>query len=148
VHLFLCDNKWRLICSVSWRWFQNLVAQNFEISPNHTPCSVTYTVKIIKIAAIVLTIIQTVTSWFITGCLNKKNLVHWNIESYVISHVITPDVTPLFYSQCSWRASLDCQGQEPKKNESCNKHNQTYFLGVYKLWVKNSFTLLALFVSF
>jgi len=36
------------ICSVSWRWFQNLVAKKYEISPKQTLCSKTYRVKLSK----------------------------------------------------------------------------------------------------
>jgi len=58
----------------------------------------TYTVKIIKIPVIVLTITKTVTSSIIIMCPNKKQ-VFWNMEGYVSYHVAMPDVTPLFYSQ-------------------------------------------------
>jgi len=47
-----------------------------------------------------------------------------------------PDITHFFFSQCSWRSSFHSQSEEPKKNANCNKHNQTYFMGLYKFWVK------------
>jgi hypothetical protein len=48
---------------------QTLVAEKYEISPTQTHCSVTYTVKIIKITAIVLTLIQ-----------NRKKLNHFSVS--------------------------------------------------------------------
>jgi hypothetical protein len=81
------------------------VAQKYEISPTQTPCSVTCTVKIIKITAIVLTITKTVTSSIITVCINKEKMVSWNLEIYdisdvmkiyVISDVLTPDINTRF----------------------------------------------------
>jgi hypothetical protein len=49
------------------------VTQQYEISTIQTLCTVRYTVKIIKIIVIILTITQTATSWNITVCPNKKN---------------------------------------------------------------------------
>jgi hypothetical protein len=51
----------------------DLLTQKYEISQTQAPCSLTYTVKIIKITAIVLTIIKTVTNCAISVCLNKKD---------------------------------------------------------------------------
>ena len=108
----------------------------FEISPTYTPCSVTYTVKIIKITAIILTIIQTVTCWIITLRLNKKetgSLKHIKLRNFWRNHALYQTAV-LLSGQLKVKVRLSTLRTHEKRKE---QQKQTYFVGVHKLWVKN-----------
>jgi len=86
------------ICSVSWRLFHILVAQQWESSPIQHFAQRHIQLKLPNSPP------SSWSSWkpFVVS-------VYLKIESYVISHVITPYITLMFYIQCSWRSRVDSQ---------------------------------------